>query len=166
MCQNLLTEKNLWFLGGHQLKKTPCMWLRNQILKTLYLDLDQSFFGCSKVLHFYDSLKVAWQRLGWIASIDSLVNVAHPIILPKFFANTVQCQTPRPGRKPHSAFLQDLSPGSVGRQVLFSFFLWSYHLAPYERSIDNDVGFCSLGCWLDIRWPCFSIHPLGGLCAL
>ena len=23
MCQNLLTEKNLWFLGGHQLKKNP-----------------------------------------------------------------------------------------------------------------------------------------------
>ena len=58
-----------------------------------------------------------------MGSIDSLVNIAHPIILPKFFANTVQCQTPRPGKKPHSAFLQDLSPGSVGRQVLFRFFL-------------------------------------------
>ena len=27
-CQNLLTEKNLWFLGGSQLKKSPCICMR------------------------------------------------------------------------------------------------------------------------------------------
>ena len=31
-CQILLTKKNLWFLGGHQLKKTPCTFFAYLLL--------------------------------------------------------------------------------------------------------------------------------------
>ena len=119
-CQNLLTKKNLWFLGGSQLKKSPCTWCSPNSWQTCSFHehhvptVHQKYIFCRK------SILVSWLRAEAYLKVWILMGCTTPHLHYRLAVNS-----PDLLKTTHRVVIA----GYVGQQVV-----WRVHTRVFQKN--------------------------------